>query len=94
MIGRSYAASKQVALWRMHRSEPPIVVFSMGKTGSTAIARAVRGVTDQLVFQVFRLEPERLAQAERRYRASHPRAPFAGRAPFVGVGVLAAAAAE
>jgi Putative capsular polysaccharide synthesis protein len=78
VVGRSYAASKQVALWRMHRREPPIVVFSMGKTGSTAIARAMRDATGQPVFQVFRLEPERLAQAERRYRAGHPRAPFAG----------------
>jgi hypothetical protein len=30
------------------------------------------------VFQVFRLEPERLVQAEQRYRASRPRSPFAG----------------
>ncbi len=78
LIGRSYVASKQVALWRMRRTEPPLVVFSMGKTGSTAIARAVHEATGAPVFQVFRLEPERLAQAEQRYRASHPRAPFAG----------------
>ncbi len=78
LIGRSYAASKQVALWRMRRTEPPLVVFSMGKTGSTAIARALHDATGDPVFQVFRLEPERLAQAERRYRAGHPRAPFAG----------------
>jgi hypothetical protein len=78
VIGRSYAASKQVALWRMRRTEPPLVVFSMGKTGSTAIARALHDATGDPVFQVFRLEPERLAQAERRYRAGHPRAPFAG----------------
>jgi hypothetical protein len=78
VLGRSYAASKQVALWRMRRTEPPLVVFSMGKTGSTAVARALHDATDEPVFQVFRLEPERLAQAEQRYRASHPRAPFAG----------------
>jgi len=78
VIGRSYTASKQVALWRMRRTEPPLVVFSMGKTGSTAIARALHDATGEPVFQVFRLEPERLAQAERRYRAGHPRAPFAG----------------
>jgi hypothetical protein len=78
LLGRSYAASKQAALWRMHRTEPPLVVFSMGKTGSTAIARALHDATGEPVFQVFRLEPERLAQAERRYRANHPRAPFAG----------------
>jgi hypothetical protein len=78
LVGRSYAASKQIALWRMRRGNPPLVVFSMGKTGSTAIARALRDATGQPVFQVFRLEPERLAEAERRYRASHPRAPFAG----------------
>jgi hypothetical protein len=50
----------------------------MGKTGSTAIARALHDATELPVFQVFRLEPERLARAERRYRAGHPRAPFAG----------------
>jgi hypothetical protein len=78
VIGRSYAVSKQVALLRMRRTEPPLVVFSMGKTGSTAIARALHDATGDPVFQVFRLEPERLAQAEQRYRAGHPRAPFAG----------------
>ena len=78
VIGRSYAASKQVARWRMRRTEPPLVVFSMGKTGSTAIARELHDATGEPVFQVFRLEPERLAQAEQRYRAGHPSAPFAG----------------
>jgi len=42
----------------------------MGKTGSTALARAVQDATGKRVFQVFRLEAERLAQAEARYRAS------------------------
>ena len=78
IVGQSYAASKQLALWRMPRTEPPLVVFSMGKTGSTAIARAIRDATGDPVFQVFRLEPERLAQAERRYRAAQPRAPYPG----------------
>jgi putative capsular polysaccharide synthesis protein len=78
IVGQSYAASKQVALWRMRRTEPPLVVFSMGKTGSTAIARAIHDATGDPVFQVFRLEPERLAQAEQRYRAARPRAPSPG----------------
>jgi hypothetical protein len=78
-VGRSYAASKQYALLRMRRTAPPVVVFSMGKTGSTAIARAVQAATGDRVFQVFRLDAERLAQAEARYRASHERgAPFRG----------------
>ncbi len=80
----------------MHRSEPPVVVFSMGKTGSTAIARAVHDATGDPVFQVFRLEPERLAQAERRYsRAERTRgAAVRGRAPPLGVGVPVAATAR
>ena len=70
LVGRSYNVSKQYAQWRMRGSESRFVVFSMGKTGSTSIARAVQDATGQRVFQVFRLDAERLAQAEVRYRAS------------------------
>jgi hypothetical protein len=72
----------------MRNREAPIVVFSMGKTGSTAIARAVQEATGQRVFQVFRLHAERLAQAERRYRANNRLAKREGRVrgaiPFPG----------
>jgi hypothetical protein len=78
LVGQSYTASKLLGLWRMRRTEPPLVVFSMGKTGSTAIARAIHDATGDPVFQVFRLEPERLAQAEQRYRAAQRRAPYSG----------------
>jgi len=78
IVGPSYTASKQLALWRMRRTEPPLVVFTMGKTGSTAIARAIHDATGDPVFQVFRLEPEGLEQAEQRYRAAQPRAPYPG----------------
>jgi hypothetical protein len=78
LVGQSYPASKQFALWRMRRTEPPLVVFSMGKTGSTAIARAIHDATGDPVFQVFRLAPDRLADAERRYRAAEPSAPYPG----------------
>jgi hypothetical protein len=74
---RSYLVSKQVALARMRRSDPTVVVFSMGKTGSTAIARAVHDATGDRVFQVFRLVADRLAEAEVRYRAG-ARPPFPG----------------
>jgi hypothetical protein len=50
------------------RRESPIVLLSMGKTGSTAIAHAVQEATARPVFQVFRLEPARLRAAEERYR--------------------------
>ena len=74
---RSYFVSKHYALRQMRRREPPIVVFSMGKTGSTAIARAVQDATGDRAFQVFRLVADRLVEAEGRYRASaHP--PFGG----------------
>jgi hypothetical protein len=41
----------------------------MGKTGSTAVARAVQDATGKPVFQVFRLDAARLGPAEQRYRA-------------------------
>ena len=88
LAGRSYFVSKQYALAKMKRSEPPIVVFSMGKTGSTAVARAVQDATGDRVFQIFRLQAERLAQAERRYRVNNRQAkrrgPDPGRIPFPG----------
>jgi len=70
VVGRSYPLTKRVAQLRMRGAGPPVVVFSMGKTGSTAIARAVQDATGRRVFQVFRLDAERLAQAEARYRAN------------------------
>jgi len=89
LVGRSYFASKQYELFRMRgrlfgRPPAPIVVFSMGKTGSTAIARAVHDATGRRVFQVFRLDAERLAQAEQRYRANAKRAPAGRPVPFPG----------
>jgi hypothetical protein len=80
-LGRSYFVSKHYALARMKRSGAPVVVFSMGKTGSTAIARAIEDATDGRVFQVFRLEAERLAQAEQRYRVNNRDAKRHGRDP-------------
>ncbi len=83
LVGRSYVASKRFAQLRMRGGGPPVVVFSMGKTGSTAIARSVQDATGARVFQVFRLEPTRLAEAEQRYRAQHER-PAPGAVPFPG----------
>jgi hypothetical protein len=84
LVGRSYFASKQFQLWRMRGHDAPTVVFSMGKTGSTAIARAVQDATGRRVFQVFRLEAERLAQAEQRYLAKSKHAPAGGDVAFPG----------
>jgi hypothetical protein len=81
LAGRSYLVSKQYALAKMKRREPPIVVFSMGKTGSTAVARAVHHATGDRVFQIFRLHAERLAQAERRYRVNNRQAKRRDRDP-------------
>lgn len=64
-------------------SASPIVVCSMGKTGSTALARAIAAATGERVFQVFRLDPVAAAAAEARYRATHPRR-SPGPAPFPG----------
>jgi hypothetical protein len=69
LLDRNYTLSRRYAQSQMaRRREPPTVVFSMGKTGSTAIARAVHEATGRPVFQVFRLEPTRLRDAEDRYR--------------------------
>ena len=89
LVGRSYFASKQYQLFRMQQSQKrghgaPIVVFSMGKTGSTAIARAVQDATGARVFQIFRLEKERLAEAEQRYLASRKHGPVSGNVAFPG----------
>ena len=84
----------------MRGAGAPVVVFSMGKTGSTAIARAVQDATGDRVFQVFRLEADaararpssataRAEHARRRRRGSVP-----GRAAPLGVGVSAAAPAD
>jgi len=79
LLGRSYTLSRRYALVRMaRRREPPTVVLSMGKTGSTAIARAVQQATGRPVFQVFRLEPTRLREAEQRYRERRRTAPTPG----------------
>jgi len=64
-------------------SASPLVVCSMGKTGSTALTRAVAAATGERVFQVFRLDPDAAAAAEVRYRAAHPRR-TPGPAPFPG----------
>ena len=53
----------------------------MGKTGSTAIARAVQDATGDRVFQIFRLEAARLAQAEQRYRVNNREARRRGSEP-------------
>jgi hypothetical protein len=64
--------SKRYAMWQMRGdADRRIVVFTMGKTGSTAIARAVSDATGRRAFQVFRLNAAELAGAEKRYRASH-----------------------
>lgn len=88
LAGRSYAISKRYALAKMKASGPPVVVFSMGKTGSTAVARAVHDATGTRVFQVFRLDGERLAAAEQRYRVRNRAARRRGRdhgaLPFPG----------
>lgn len=68
-LGSSYGLSKRVAQSRMSSSGGRrVVVLSMGKTGSTAIARAAAEATGTRVLQVFRLDRSRLAAAEARYR--------------------------
>lgn len=74
VFGRvKYAAAHASARRDMTRSPSPrVVVFTMGKSGSTAIARALEGRLGTRAFQVFRLEADGLAAATARYRARHP----------------------
>ena len=86
-VGRSYVVAKRVELTRMaRRAGPPLVVFSMGKTGSTAVARAIADATGEYVFQVFRLRGADLPAAERRYRDA--RRHRSDRAPVAFPGAL------
>jgi hypothetical protein len=50
------------------RGDRRIIVFTMGKTGSTALSHALAHATGERVFQVFRLNPSGVAGAERRFR--------------------------
>src|SRR5256885_5934227 len=89
IAGRSYVISKHYAMWQMRGdADRRIVVFTMGKTGSTAVARALSQATGQRAFQVFRLNATELAGAERRYLASQRVARAAGEratpVPFPG----------
>lgn len=93
MLGRSYTASKHVAQVKMRdRGGRRIVVLSMGKTGSTAIARTAAEATGAHVFQVFRLDASRLADAETRYlqlqRDARRLGRDASRSPFPGAAHL------
>lgn len=69
-----FAAARNRAVRAMARTAAPrIVVFTMGKSGSTAIARAVEAHLGVRAFQVFRLEPGALAAATARFEARNPR---------------------
>jgi hypothetical protein len=68
-----YRFAKQRAMWRMSRlSGAPVVVMTMGKTGSTSVVHALRGVLDRPVFHVHRLTHGSVSAAEGRYRRTEP----------------------
>jgi hypothetical protein len=70
LLGSNYVVSKRYAQWRMGRgSDRRLIVFTMGKTGSTALARAIAEASGERVFQVFRLNPAGVAGAEQRFRS-------------------------
>lgn len=81
IASRNYEISRRYALMKMRRGRgTPTVVFSMGKTGSTSMARSLRDAIGTPVFQVFRLDADALHAAERRYRDSLRRARALSRA--------------
>jgi hypothetical protein len=55
---------------KRRKSGAPIVVFAMAKTGTTAVAAALRSAGFGPVFQVHDLDPEFLNREEREYRWS------------------------
>lgn len=66
---RSYRLTKWRLLRRMERrTEDPVVVYSMSKTASSAIVRAVGGAVSQPVYKVHLLTPASVARVEARYR--------------------------
>ena len=72
---RSYRLTKWRLLRRMERrTEDPVVIYSMSKTASSAIVRAVRGAASQPVYKVHLLTPESVSRAEARYRHTDRRA--------------------
>lgn len=76
---RSYRLARFRALQVLARADrtstsAPVVVFQMGKVGSTTVYEAVRAaVADRLVLQVHHLTPEALEAEERAYRAAYGR---------------------
>src|SRR5213080_4818319 len=71
----SYGFTRWRLLRRWDRAEgTPIVVLSMGKTGSSAIYHAVRDRELGPTYKLHMLAPTSITDAERRYRATDPRA--------------------
>lgn len=66
----SYSIAKRRHLTWSSPPGDPVVVFSMAKTGSSAIAAALRATGRGPVHQVHDLDPEFLAHEEREYRWS------------------------
>jgi hypothetical protein len=69
--GRSYSLTKWRSLRRMKRGEgTPIVVFSMAKTGSSALFRAVGDAVPNPRFHIHLMAPDTVARSEAHYRNS------------------------
>lgn len=86
-LGASYPLSKRYAQWSMRgATDRRIIVFTMGKTGSTALARALAQASGERVYQVFRLNAAGVAGAEERFRVQlHERTSVGTRTfPFPG----------
>ena len=67
----AYSVAKARHRWRGRRSiDAPIVVFSMAKTGSSAVVAGLRAVGHDNVHHVHDLDPEFLAAEEREYHWS------------------------
>lgn len=73
---RSYGFTKWRLLRRLERqhSSPATVVFSMSKTASSAVVRALQQAGSKPVYKVHLLLPENLRLAEERYRRTDPAA--------------------
>jgi hypothetical protein len=56
------------------RGGDPVVIFTMSKTGSTTLVRALNGVIDDPVYKVHLLVPSHVHRAEEQYRRTDPNA--------------------
>ena len=68
-----YRVGRWLAKREMARATDPILVYTVGKTGSTSIVRTLRPATGRAVWQLHRLDAEAIDAREREVELTRPR---------------------